>query len=460
MKLVFTMILSIGVKAFAALIEIAIQMMLTNYVGMAGYGDYTFFVSIIEGSYYFLFAGSIKINTFYLSVPTLKLDRFKKTYIVHYAAPVFMVILAVLTVTKGVYGFGTAIILLVYFLAYDRSSIFFSRGFQLPALLGEYVIGRLTMLIGLFVCLKMDRVDGLILLGLYGIQFLAMLIWFVPFGKKLQPGTEEVEVPFKKIWDFQQSDIAYAFVNYSPAILQYIFGGAFSAGFTGIITLVKKFLNFISGPMAKVFLPEFSRLYLSGDKEQIHKSYLMIVKVQMLFIGTIGAALIGFPHLILRLFSTELEPYAGTFMVISICLLLIAGIGPIGGILQMSNQEHKCSMNQWISIGIMILIWFVMYQNPFFALYGLCVQTVVENILHYYSVSKWFGKPLLSLSSYILLWVPVLLESIVVRIFDLQYSFFALTVSVAIVGIWNLFFTLRDPLVKEAVTEGLRKLRR
>ena len=192
MKLVFTMILSIGVKAFAALIEIAIQMMLTNYVGMAGYGDYTFFVSIIEGSYYFLFAGSIKINTFYLSVPTLKLDGFKKTYIVHYAAPVFMVILAVLTVTKGVYGFGTAIILLVYFLAYDRSSIFFSRGFQLPALLGEYVIGRLTMLIGLFVCLKMDRVDGLVLLGLYGIQFLAMLIWFVPFGKKLQPGTEEV----------------------------------------------------------------------------------------------------------------------------------------------------------------------------------------------------------------------------------------------------------------------------
>lgn len=55
MKLVFTMFLSIGVKALAAIIEILIQMLLTNSVGIAGYGDYTFLVSVIEGVYYFLF---------------------------------------------------------------------------------------------------------------------------------------------------------------------------------------------------------------------------------------------------------------------------------------------------------------------------------------------------------------------------------------------------------------------
>lgn len=78
MKLVFTMFLSIGVKALAAIIEILIQMLLTNSVGIAGYGDYTFLVSVIEGVYYFLFSGSIKINTFYLSIPSLKLTHFKK----------------------------------------------------------------------------------------------------------------------------------------------------------------------------------------------------------------------------------------------------------------------------------------------------------------------------------------------------------------------------------------------
>lgn len=91
----------------------------------------------------------------------------------------------------------------------------------------------------------------------------------------------------------------------------------------------------------------------------------MIVRIQMLFISTIGAALIGFPHLILRLFSAELLPYVGTFTTVAACLLMIAGIGPIGGILQMSNQERKCSINQWISIGVMVCIWFIMYQNPF-----------------------------------------------------------------------------------------------
>ena len=47
MKLVFTMFLSIGIKGAAAIAEIVIQLLLTNYVGMTGYGEYIFFVSII-----------------------------------------------------------------------------------------------------------------------------------------------------------------------------------------------------------------------------------------------------------------------------------------------------------------------------------------------------------------------------------------------------------------------------
>lgn len=460
MKLVFTMFLSIGIKGAAAIAEIVIQLLLTNYVGMTGYGEYIFFVSIIECLYWLFFSGSVKINTFYLSVPTLKIDGFKRSYITRYVVPFILVITTVLTVVKGSYGLLAAVILFVYFLAYDRSSVFFSRDYQLPALLGEYMIGRLVMLAGLFVCLKLGWINGLILLALYGVQFLTMLIWFVPFEKKLKSGTEEVTVPLKKIWDYQQSDIVLSIISYSPTILQYIFGGAFSAGFTGIIALVKKFLNFISGPMTKVFLPEFSRLYLAGDKEQIRKSYLMIVRIQMLFIGTIGAALLGFPHLILKLFSAELQPYAGPFTVAAACLLLIAGMGPVIGLLQMTGQERLCNRNQLISIGTMVAVWMILNKNPLFSVYALCVQAVVEGILEYYSVCKWFNGPVIPVHSYIIMWMPVALECFLVEALNLRYSFIALLVSMTLVGIWNLLFTLRDPLVKDAVAEALQKLRR
>ena len=47
MKLVFAMLLSVGIKALAAILEIIIQILIANYAGVSGYGDYTFYVSMI-----------------------------------------------------------------------------------------------------------------------------------------------------------------------------------------------------------------------------------------------------------------------------------------------------------------------------------------------------------------------------------------------------------------------------
>ena len=157
-------------------------------------------------------SGSAKINTFYLSVPTLKIDGFKRSYITRYVVPFILVITTVLTVVMAVMVYWLELYCLSIFLAYDRSSVFFSRDYQLPALLGEYMIGRLVMLVGLFVCLKLGWINGLILLALFGVQFLTMLIWFVPFEKKLKSGTEEVTVPLKK--NMGLSAVGYCAVNY------------------------------------------------------------------------------------------------------------------------------------------------------------------------------------------------------------------------------------------------------
>ena len=460
MDIVFVMILSIGVKAISAVVEVAIQMLITNRVGVSEYGNYIFFVSLIEGAYFILFSGSIKLNTFYLSEPASSLIDFKKKYILRFVSPIIAIIVALFAIVRNPYGVVAGIILYIYYFAFDTSIVFFSRGHQLPALLGEYLFGRLVLLIGILTTIKMNAATGLVLLGLYGLQFVTMLCWLVPHRKRLKPGTEEVKVPMRKLMEYQISDIACSLISYSPTILQYVIGGAFSAGFTGIISIVRRFINFISGPTAKVFLPEFSRLYRNGEREKLEQSYLMIVRIQMIFIGTIGAVLIGFPHLILNIFSPELEQYSVIFTVTATSLLVIAGIGPVTGILQMTGNEEICNRNQWISIGIMILVWIILRKEPLFAVYGLCVQAVFEGGLKYFSICRWFGKNVVPIKNYILLWLPVAVLKLLVEHFDWQYSFVALILCVLAVFAWNMAFALQDPLIKIAIQAKLKKSRK
>lgn len=457
MDIVIAMILSIGIKGISAIVEIAIQMLITNGVGVSEYGDYTFFVSLIEGAYFVLFSGSVKLNTFYLSMPSASLSNFKRKYTVYFVTPIVAVLIAVFAVMKNPYGILAGVILYIYYFAFDSSSVFFSRGKQLPALLGEYLFGRIVLLIGMLLVIRLNATTGLLLLALYGLQFVTMLLWFAPYKRKLTRGTAEVDVPIKKLAEFQMSDVANSLISYAPTILQYIIGGAFSAGFTGIISIVKRFINFISGPTAKVFLPEFSRLYKSGQRDKLEQSYLMIVRIQMAFIGTIGAALIGFPHLILKMFSPELLQYSTVFTVVAGCLLLVAGIGPVTGMLQMTGSEKICNRNQWASIGAMVLVWLVLIKEPLFAVYGLCVQAVVEGGLKYYSVCKWFGKNIVPMKNYVLLWLPVLLVRIIAEWCGWQYSLVAMLISVIFVFLWNVAFSMQDPMIQEMLHKKLKK---
>lgn len=451
MDIVFAMILSIAIKAISAVVEIAIQMLITNGVGVSEYGNYSFFVSLIEGGYFLLFSGSIKLNTFYLSTPSSSLTRFKKRFNYYYVLPLTAIMVIAFGLMRNPLGVVAALNLLIYYFAYDSSSTFFSRGYQLPALLGEYLFGRVVLLIGVLAVIKIDKATSLILLALYGIQFVTMLLWFAPFRGRLQPGTDEIAVPMRKLIEYQVSDVANSLINYSPTVLQYVVGGAFTAGFTGIVSLVKKFINFISGPTAKVFLPEFSRLYKNGERNKLEQSYLMIVRIQMVFLGTIGAVLIGFPYLILHMFSPELEQYSSVFTGTAVCLLFIAGIGPVTGMLQMTGNESICNRNQWISIGIMVLVCVLLHKEPLFAVYGLCAQALVEGSMKYYSVCKWFGKNIIPVRNYVFLWLPVVILRLVIDNARLQYSYIALIVAVLFVFSWNALFALRDPMVKTSI---------
>lgn len=457
MNIVFAMMLSIIIKAVSALIEIGIQLLITNNVGVSGYGDYTFFVSLVEGAYFVLFSGSIKLNTFYLSTPSSSLKDFKRKYILRFVTPIIALIIISFAIMKNVYGVLFGLVLFIYYLAFDRSSVFFSRGQQLPALLGEYLFGRIFMLAGLLATIKLNITGGIMLFCLYGLQFAAMRLWFGLFRSRIKDGTKEIKVPLRKLAEYQATDVANSFISYSPAILQYVIGGAFTAGFTGIISIVNRFINFIAGPTAKVFLPEFSRLYKANDIAGLERSYLMIVRIQIVFIGTIGALLVGFPSLILKMFSPELLQYANVFTGTAISLLITAVVGPVTGLLQMTGNENICNRNQWTSIGVMLLVCIVFIKQPLFAVYGLCAQALAEGILKYYSVCKWFGKMIVPVKNFIFMWFPILVERIVVSYFKLDLSIAAMFIGVGIIGCWNLCFAMRDPMVKEAVLSKLKR---
>lgn len=93
---------------------------------------------------------------------------------------------------------------------------------------------------------------------------------------------------------------------------------------------------------------------------------LMIVKVQMVFIGVIGVAVIGYPKLLLSIFNSKLVPYDSLFLLTGICLLFIASLGPVVGILQMTGNEKIATVNQWVSIIVMIISWLVLHNLTYF----------------------------------------------------------------------------------------------
>ena len=190
---------------------------------------------------------------------------------------------------------------------------------------------------------------------------------------------------------------------------------------------------------------------------QLEKSYLMIVRIQMTFIGTIGVVLIGFPNLILHLFNSELEQFSNYFTMTATCLLLISGIGPVTGMLQMTGNEIICNRNQWISICFMMVICIAFNKDPLFAVYGLCAQAVLESSLKYIAVCRWFGKNIVPIKNYLLLWLPVGLIRFAVDKFNLQYSILALICFVILVFIWNAIFAINDPMIHESVTKLLKK---
>lgn len=379
-------------KGLGAVLEVLLQVFLTNTLGVDGYGTYAAWINGADLVYWVCFSGIVKCNTFYLSGKDASIRGFKQKYYSRYVVPALIALGAVLALAgRGRMGFWVAAIAGLELVALDRSSTLIARGQAARSLIGEYVLGRAVLLVGALVLGLTGHLETGSLLGLYGLQYLAVTGFFL--GRRREAARQDIsgEVRLKKWASFQWADILNAMISQLPVVLQYAFTGAFDAGVVSIVLLVKKLINFISGPAAKIFLPEFSRAYRAGDRDGLRRSFGDIMGLQMLFAGPLAVVLLGFPRILLGILARELTDYAGVLMCCSCVFLLAATLGPCGGFLQMTGGEKTDNRIRQAAMGVMALVMLIFSQDRYFVLYGLCAETAVEAGGKFIAVCRWFG---------------------------------------------------------------------
>ena len=445
MNVVF--LFSVILKGLGAVLEILLQMLITGAIGVSGYGTYSTWINAADLLFWIFFSGLVKCNTFYLSGQDTSIRSFKRKYYAAYAIPL-LAVAALGTILLG----GSPTLCFVFAITglelqvLDRSSTLLAQGQSVVSLVGEYVLGRLILVAGVLVLRQQERLNSQTLLVLYVAQYLLVILFFLLRRKKGNGARKDIsgQVNLKKWGAYQQADLMHAMVEQMPVVLQYFFAGAFEAGVVSVVLLVKKLINFISGPTAKVFLPEFSRLYHAGEKQKIRDCYASIMRIQMLIVGPLAVVLLGYPRVILRILARELEDYALLFVVCSVVFLLVSSLGPCGGILQMTGNEKMDNRCRQAALLGMLVIMVLARKDPYFVLYGLCGQVALESAGKYAFVCKWMERPPVKLTVYLKWWLIPAAAICAACLLGLQNSFGAMVLTAGAVFAAGLLQELRN----------------
>lgn len=399
--------LSVILKGIGAVLEVLLQVLMTRNLGVDGYGTFSTWINTADLLFWIFFSALTKCNTYYLSVNKVSISNFKRKYYIRYVIPA-LVVVTIITTLIGKSGY--CIIFLITGLelfTLDQSSTLLTQRHQVISLVGEYVLGRLILVLGLIGLQGIGKLSLRGLMLLYVFQYLVIIVLFLVFRKiKMEKGQDISEsVSLKKWGSYQRADIIQSMIAQMPVLVQYVFSGAFEAGVVSVVLTVKKMINFISGPSAKVFLPEFSRLYRNGEKEKIRGCYASIMRIQMLFAGPLSVVLIGYPEVVLRILADKLVEYRFIFVMCSVVFILTATLGPCSGLLQMTGNENKDNLFREIALVMMFVVMWLFRKDSLFVLYGLCAQALLESMGKYYYVCKWMQRGPVKLSTYLSWWL-------------------------------------------------------
>ena len=405
MNVIFFM--SVLLKGAGAILEVLLQVLITRKLGVDGYGTYSTWINAADLIFWIFFSAITKCNTYYLSTYQSSMTKFKRKYYGWYVLP-FLLIGAAGCAFIGNRDYWILLMITgVELRVMDQSSSLLAQNHQMVSLIGEYVLGRFLLVIGFFVLNITQRLTPKSLVGLYLFQYIVIMIVFAVFRKQKLTATKDISdtISLKKWGNYQRADLIQSMIGQMPVLLQYFFSGAFEAGVVSVVLTVKKLINFISGPTAKVFLPEFSRLYKSGKKDEIGTCYASIMRVQMLFAGPLAVVLIGYPNVILRILDKKLLNYVTLFVLCSIVFIFAATLGPCSGVLQMTGNERKDNLLREIALGVMFVVMWLFRKDSLFVLYGLCAQALLEECGKFYYVCKWLKQSPVKIKTYLSWWI-------------------------------------------------------
>lgn len=418
----YIFLISIVLKGIGAVLEVLLQILITRKLGVAEYGLYSTWINAADLIFWIFFSGLVKCNTFYISDKNTSIKKFRWKYYLRYVFPVIVLTSAISIIFGGRFYILVPCITVLELLVMDNSSEMIACGQATNAIIGEYVLGRLFLLIGAAVLMYTGHLNFYALIVLYLLQYICILFFFAARKRKENLYDVSEQISIKKWGIYQKADILQAMIGQMPIVLQYFFGGAFEAGVVSIVMLVKKLVNFISGPTAKIFLPEFSRFYHEGKKEKIRNSFESIMRMQMLFVSPMAVVLIGFPDVVLSILAKELLVYKNLFVLCSVVFLVAATLGPCGGLMQMTDNEKKDNDYREIAMVIMLLVMVLFSKDSLFVLYGLCIQTMVEAGGKYFFVCRWMEQAPVTMKQYIKWWCLPLAVIALAKILALKKS--------------------------------------
>ena len=373
-------VFSLFVKSLGAILEIGAQAMISQLWSVETYGTYSFFVSVAEGMYALLFAGMVKLNNLYIS-QKCDLTKFKKRYYFCYVLPLIFIGILLACYTKNTIWLLACIAALSYLLAMDSSSTLMSYGKYGVALIGEYSIGRILLLFLILIFSFIKTLDVTALYVAYAVLFLALFLFCMPTlraakKKSVWDSTVTVKNAIKKYVVFQSAEISNTIIMQSSVIVQYIFGGAYQTALVSIVLIVRRLINFISGPTSKLYQPEFARKYAAGDRDGLAAIYAQITRIQLCFITPAFSLLIAAPEILLSIFNKDLVGHTDLVQYTAFVFLYMIAFGPQANLLAMTGKERSSTVINWLSVFVMYLFMYIFKENTYFVVIGFCAQII------------------------------------------------------------------------------------
>ena len=172
--------------------------------------------------------------------------------------------------------------------------------------------------------------------------------------------------------------IHYLMTNLDQLMIGYYLG-EFSVGIYAASVKISILLGFILTSINGYIAPKISQAYECNDFIGIKKIYLNSIKIIAITVFPIVLPIILFPKFFLSLFGSEFVNYDLTLLIVNITFLVSALFGPVGYILNMT--DNQLILMKILVCGILVNIILNLTLIPIMGINGAAIATLVSVLI-------------------------------------------------------------------------------